>query len=276
MLVLFILAGCHTNQSKRLENTRLFSEVNDMRDTEQMVFYSFKSSNDFFTFNLYEDDEEMVTLINKVKNMNVLEDDSDVDVIREGEQPNSYLLTIIHDPSRDVYSTLSVNDEGTVYIWNRYTNGENPSLYVSKGNLEFYDQVARINEEEKERERHLNAISEDEINFEYKTEASSVLEIRSAAGKLIADLHDIQKDSLKVETNESGSPLLRMKFNDKEFVYRFTKAHVGEEIHVYVNGELVASPMIMEAFMTRELTMSGGFDEASLDELVKTIKEGDE
>lgn len=275
LVLIFLLVGCSTNQAAPKEDEFLFSEVNDMEDVEMISFmWNEGSDGSSGSTNFYDD--EMASFIDKIKNMEVREEDLDTYDI-EWEQPNNYPLSIIHNTSDNIYTTLLVNDDGEVFIWNRYTEGETPSFYVSEENQEFYNQVAQI--VEKESERNLNAMDDEEIEFEYKTEIpeqTSIFEVRSENGKLIADLSDIEQDSVEAGTGESGHPLLKLRFKDKDFVSHFTRAHIGEEIQIYVDGELISSVRPMQVIPTKEVTFSGDLDEALLDEMVKTIKEADE
>lgn len=185
-----------------------------------------------------------------------------------------FTLAIAHETNNNLYTTLTVNDHGSVHIWNRYTNGETPTLYDSEGNGDFYDQVADIVSRENDRERNLT--TKNKMNFEYKSETpqgTSIIEIRSENGKLIADLNDIKKGSVELVTDETGHPNLKLQFIDKEFVYHFTKAHMGEMTHLYVDGELIASPMIMQPLLTNELIIAGDFDKVSIGEIISIIND---
>lgn len=256
------------------DNPLRFSEINDMEDAESVLFNWYEDPNAWTGgFSLYFDDANMKSLVADLTEMKVTEGNLDDHDIGVGE-PNSYLIAFVHDSIKNIYTTLTVNDKGSVRIWNRYANGETPELYISENNLSFYEKVVGIFTAEKDREE--SVITSDDGPFEYKPETAvgtSILEIRSEDGKLIADVNDVELNSLQVVTRGTENAALQIRFIDKEFVYRFTKAHLGETTYFYLDGDLIFSPIISEPLMTNDLVIEGDFTQVSLEEILAKMND---
>ncbi|WP_216827368.1 hypothetical protein [Alkalihalobacterium elongatum] len=281
LLILFVptfnkIFNQDTNQALPSKDPLIFSEINDLEDAEFTVFNWYQHPDAWVGgFSLYFDEDDMIRLINDLKEMKVVPSDQNQVDIGVGE-PNSYLLGIVHDSIENIYTTLRVDNNGTIYIWNRYANGEIPDFFKSEGNEDFYVMVSRIVENEKDREQNL--IENDKSDFEYKDETkkeAAILEIRSEDGKLIADINDIKIESIEVVPTDNDRYALAVRFIEKDFVYRFTKAHLGEETHFYVDGELISSPIIREPMRINDLIIDVGLNKDELEEMVSKIKEAD-
>lgn len=254
------------------ENTVLFNTINDMEDAEFVLFNWYEEPNAWTGgFSLYFDDANMKSLVADLSEMKVTEGNLDEHDIGVG-QPNSYLVAFVHDSSKNIYTTLTVNDKGSVQIWNRYANGETPEFYISENNQAFYEKVVGIVAAERDREQSVT--TNDEVPFEYKAETAvgtSILEIRSHDGKLIADVSDIEPNSLQVVTRGTGNAALQIRFIDKEFVYRFTNEHLGQTTLFYLDGDLIFSPIIDQPLLTNDIVIEGDFTEVSLEEILEKM-----
>ncbi|QOY35512.1 hypothetical protein AWH56_022980 [Anaerobacillus isosaccharinicus] len=261
-------------QGTSSDNSLQFNEINDMEDAESVLFNWYEDPNAWTGgFSLYFDDANMKSLVVDLTEMKVTEGNLDEHDIGVG-QPNSYLIAFVHDSSKNIYTTLTVNDKGSVQIWNRYANGETPEFYISENNQAFYEKVVGIVAAKKDREK--SATKNDEVPFEYKAETAvgtSILEIRSQDGKLIADVSDIEPNSLQVVTRVTGNTALQIRFIDKEFVYRFTKAHIGETTYFYLDGDVIFSPFIAQPLLTNDLVIEGDFTEVSLEEILAKMNQ---
>lgn len=273
-ILLIIIAAPSLQKSFKTssDSKLLFGDVNNLLDAQSMIFNWYEEPAAWAGgFSLYYDEEEMMDLLANLKNIYITNADLNDYDIGVGI-PNSYLVAVVHDMSENIYTTFTVLEDGTIHIWNRYSHGDVPAFYSSEGNADFYKKISDIVLRNKNRQQE-NISSGG--SFEYKSEDPnnpSIFEIRSEDGQLIADINDIDRTSVEVVDRELGGVGLAIRFIDKDFVLQFTRAHLGQSTHFYIDGILITSPMINQALFTNEIIIDGDFSEIDLDAVMEKIK----
>jgi len=86
---------------------------------------------------------------------------------------------------------------------------------------------------------------------------------------------DVSKAQLSFEQN-TQSPLVLLSFNDtgKELFSELTTANVGKPIAIFLDGQLISSPVVNEAIKDGQAQISGNFTVNEAKELVKNLNLG--
>ncbi len=86
---------------------------------------------------------------------------------------------------------------------------------------------------------------------------------------------DVKKATLSFQ-NTSQEPLVLLEFNDagKELFAQLTTDHVGEPIAIFLDGQLISSPVVQEPIRDGQAQISGNFTVAEAKELVKNLNLG--
>ncbi|RXJ02559.1 hypothetical protein DS745_06195 [Anaerobacillus alkaliphilus] len=123
------------------EEKLLFGDVTNMGVVE-FIKVSWNEEDIYF----YLNDADMVKVSDELQKLKITENEFAETL--ESAQPNQFLLTISFNSSEEIYSTVMVDVNGTVYIRNSFTTGEIPTSFISEGNKAFYELVGGIVEKQ--------------------------------------------------------------------------------------------------------------------------------
>ncbi|MBU9723396.1 MULTISPECIES: hypothetical protein [Bacillaceae] len=258
-------------------DTLLFGDINDLEDFEFAFFNWYDEPNvSSGSSQLAPDDERLKELVSEIRTMDV-EQMKTEEYEPDFARPDSYLVNMVHDEAMNISTAVTVNEEGTVHIFEHATMDGPADIYRSEGKVDFFEKMKGIVLEERDKETswHNDDSAIDEVAFEYKDEAETVdgaevLEIRSEDGRLIADLSDIEPGSAQIREQETGA-VVTFRFVQNGFVYAFTSNHIGETVPFYFKGEMITAPKVNMSIQTEEIMISGELDDELMEEIVDVI-----
>lgn len=99
---------------------------------------------------------------------------------------------------------------------------------------------------------------------------SDEVSIQKEEGEVLASTADFTEASVEYQ-EQNEQYIIHLTFKDEDTFEEITKSHIGEAVHIYLNEELISSPMINAVLRTETIVIEGDYDKETAEHFVAAI-----